>query len=231
MRYSVRKILCAALVAVLFVSVIPAAAFAVSAKVKDSSAKFYRYPSTASAHVSIKKGVTLTVTAVKNGWAKVRCKGVTGYMKTSALGRTSGGRSSWKSKVVRLNWFDGGSRVLKKGAYGYIYDIRTGLVVHIKRMGGSSHADVEPASVSDTAKLKKVAGGSFSWDAHPVILYAGGRFVACSINTMPHGDQTLTGNGYNGQFCLHMSGSKTHGTDSVNADHQSAINRAYNWAH
>ena len=230
----IRKLLCALTIAALLAApVCPALAASVSARVTSSSAKFYRYPTTASAHVSVKKGLSLTVTGVKNGWARVRVKGVTGYMKTSALGaaarRSSG--SSWKKKVVRMNWFKGGSSVLKKGAYGYIYDIDTGITMRIKRMGGTNHADVEPATRSDTAKLLKIAGGHFSWNSHAVILHAGGKFVACAINTMPHGDQTITSNGYNGQFCLHMTGSKTHESNSTNSDHQAAIQRAYNWAH
>ena len=147
-------------------------------------------------------------------------------------GESSGsGSTDWKSKVVKMNWFDGGSNVLKKGHYGYIYDIDTGITVHIKRMGGISHADCEPVTKTDTAKLQKIAGGSFSWDSQAVILYSDGKFVACAINTKPHGDQTISSNGYPGQFCLHMVGSKTHGSDSVNEEHQKAINKAYNWAH
>ena len=106
-----------------------------------------------------------------------------------------------------------------------------GTTLRVKRMGGHNHADLEPATASDTAKLKKIAGGSFSWDCIPVILRADGKYVACSINTMPHGDQTITSNKYNGQFCLHMSGSTTHENDAVNANHQEAIEKAYNWAH
>ena len=55
--------------------------------------------------------------------------------------------------------------------------------------------------------------------------------MACSFNTKIHGDQTITDNGYDGQFCLHMVGSKTHGEQEVRADHQSAIEKAYRWAH
>ena len=139
--------------------------------------------------------------------------------------------SSWKRKVVVMNWFKGGSNVLKTGSYGYIYDINTGIVVKIKRMGGTNHADCEPATKADTAKLKKLAGGSFSWNRRAVILYAGGKFVACSINTMPHGEQTISSNGYDGQFCLHMAYSRTHGSNKVDADHMYAIKRAYYWAH
>ena len=211
----------------------PALAKTVKAKVSSSSAQIYRVASTSSSHVSVKKGTKLTVTAVKRGWAKVRCNGKTGYMKTSALSRVKTKKKtsrSWKSKVVALDWFDGGQSVLPVGGYGYIYDIRSGKSIHIKRMGGHNHADVEPASRADTAKLKAISGG-YSWDSRPVILAANGKYVACAINTMPHGDQTITNNGYNGQFCLHMVNSKTHGTEKVNESHQSAIRTAYNWAH
>lgn len=160
---------------------------------------------------------------------------VTAYIAVSDLSRSkvsvsqkSGG--SWRSKVVKLDWYNGGSDVMDVGDYGYIYDIATGVTVHIKRMGGTNHADCEPATASDTSLLKQIAGGSFSWDSHAVILYANGHYVACAINTMPHGSQTITNNNYNGQFCLHMVNSRTHGTNSVNSDHQSAISAAYNWA-
>ena len=138
---------------------------------------------------------------------------------------------SWKSKVVKLDWNKQGKDVMKRGSYGYLYDIKKGIKLRIKRMGGTKHADVEPATAADTAKLKKIAGGKFSWVCHPMILQAGGQYVACSINTMPHGDQTITNNNYNGQFCLHMVNSRTHGTNKINPEHQKCIRQAYNWAH
>ena len=64
-----------------------------------------------------------------------------------------------------------------------------------------------------------------------MILQASGQYVACSINTVPHGDQTITDNNYDGQFCLHMTGSITHGTSTENEEHQKSIERAYKWAH
>ena len=143
---------------------------------------------------------------------------------------TSVAAKAIKPQVEVLDWYKDGDGVLKKGGYGYLYDIDTGILMRIKRMGGSRHADVEPATRDDTARLKKIAGGRFSWDSHAVILIVDGRFVACAINTMPHGDQTITNNGYDGQFCLHMVGSRTHGTNNVNAQHQKAIQRAWEWA-
>ena len=148
---------------------------------------------------------------------------------TDALETT--GSKGWKKKVRIMNWFHGGSSVLRLGGYGYIYDIKTGITIRVKRCGGTSHADVEPATKKDTAKLKKISGGHFSWDRRPVILYAHGKYVACSINTKPHGKQTIHNNGYKGQFCLHMANSRTHGSNRVDSDHMACVKKAYNWAH
>ncbi len=208
----------------------------------NKSTHIYRAASSASAGVSVKVNTKLYVVGASGNYLRVQnaSGSRTGYVPSSAVsssktktstGSTKKSSGSWKSKVVKLNWFNGGSSVLDTGDYGYIYAVNSGISLKIKRMGGHNHADCEPATASDTRKLKKIAGGSFSWDCIPVILYAGGKYVACSINTMPHGDQTITGNGYNGQFCLHMVGSKTHGTESVNENHQDAIDTAYNWAH
>ena len=248
-----QKMVFAMLIAMLLVtSSSPAMAKSVSAKINTSSAKVYKKASKSSKSVKLKKGTKVTVTAVSGSWAKVKKNGKTGYIpkkylsagssssksasrskSTSKSTSKSAGKSSksWKQKVIKKDWFNGGSSVLEKGKYGTIYDIDTGVSLKIKRMGGHNHADVEPASSADTAKLLRVAKGKFSWNSHAVVLSAGGKYVACGINTMPHGDQTIHNNNYDGQFCLHMSGSKTHASDKVNADHQKSINRAYNWAH
>lgn len=139
--------------------------------------------------------------------------------------------SSWKDKVVMMDWFEGGNKVVARGGYATLYDIGTGISFKVKRMGGTNHADMEPASAEDTAKLYQIVGGKYSWNSRPVILVKGDVYVACAINTLPHGDQTLDDNGYDGQFCLHMVNSRTHGSDSINENHQKAIVKAYNWAH
>lgn len=202
----------------------------------------YAGASTSSDKKKIRVNSKVYVVGVSGDFCRVENKSgsATGYILTSCLSSkkvkasatgSSFGSGAWKSRVAKLNWNDGGSGVLKKGEYGYIYDIDTGIAVHIKRMGGSGHADCEPASRSDTAKLLKIAGGTFDWDCHAVILYSDGKFVACSITTKPHGDQTITSNGYDGQFCLLMAGCKAHEGNASTEDHQKAVDRAYKWAH
>jgi len=231
-----QKMICLLAVALLLTSTMtPAMAKTVKAKVNSSSAKVYKKASRSSKSVKLEKGLTLKVTGVSGSWARVKLNGRTGYIPkkylTATSSKTKKRSKSWKSKVVKMNWFKGGSNVLKKGHYGTIYDIDTGISLRIKRMGGHYHADVEPATAADTAKLKRVAGGHFSWRSEAVILKAGGKYVACGINTKPHGDQTIYNNHYDGQFCLHMSDSKTHASSKENSHHQSSIDRAYRWAH
>ena len=132
--------------------------------------------------------------------------------------------------VQIIDW-NNGQNLLKKDQYGYIYDIMSSQFIRIKRLYGHNHMDVEPATAEDTMKLYTACGGNYSWDSRPVILIAGGKFVAAAINTMPHGEQTITNNYYNGQFCLHLLNSKTHGSNKVNETHQAAIRYAYKWAH
>ena len=212
----------------------PAFASSVKARVTSSSANLYHKASSSSSHVDISKGATVTVSAVKNGWAKVKYKGVTGYMRTAALSRSSASakksstKKSWKSRVTVVKWYENGSGYFHEGEYGTLYDINTGTSIRIKRMGGHNHADVEPATKKDAAKLHRFG---YSWDARAGILKVDGKYIACAFNTKPHGDQTISDNGYEGQFCLHMLGSRTHGTGSINEDMQKAISRAYAWAH
>ena len=203
----------------------------------------YRSASSSASRRSISRNTRVYVVGKSGSYYKVQNSSgsVTGYVKASCVSRkkaggSSGGSSkkpskSWKSKVVKMNWFAGGCNVLKKGGYGTIYDIDTGVSLRIKRMGGHYHADVEPATATDTIKLLRVAGGEFSWKSHAVILKANGKYVASAINTKPHGDQTIHSNNYEGQFCLHTSGSMTHGSKKENSEHQKSINRAYKWAH
>ena len=201
----------------------------------SKSTYIYKSASTSSSKKSVDVNTKVYVVGKSGNYYRVEngSGSAIGYVPEDCVSRsrvsTSSG-SSWKSKVVMLDWFKGGSSVLGTGHYGYIYDVSTGITMRIKRMGGHNHADVEPASATDTAKLLRVAKGKFSWDSHAVILSANGKYVACGINTLPHGDQTIHNNNYNGQFCLHMTGSKTHGSDKENSEHQKSINRAYNWA-
>ena len=198
----------------------------------------YRSASTSSARASVSRNTVVYVVGKSGSFYRIQnaSGSVTAYIQSCYLSRSRVGGSgssgtSWKSKVTKTDWYKGGSEILKKGAYGYIYDYKTGIYLKIKRMGGHNHADVEPATTADTRKLLRIAGGRFSWDSHGVVLYAAGKYVASAINTLPHGDQTIRDNNYDGQFCLHMLNSRCHGSGNVNSEHQYQICKVYSWAH
>ncbi len=122
-----------------------------------------------------------------------------------------------------LHW-DVANKVFKSRAT--IIDVATGLSFQVQRRGGHNHADIEPLTSADTAILKRIYGGVWSWARRAVIVVTGGRRIAASINGMPHGGEAITGNGFNGHICLHFLGSRTHASNSLDADHQRMVQAA-----
>ena len=137
----------------------------------------------------------------------------------SAGGESSGG------KTERLNWFNGGSSKIPKRATFQVKDIKTGIVFTCKRWSGANHLDAEPASASDTAKMKRIYG-HWSWRRRPVLVKYNGHVYAASMNGMPHGTGVVTGNNFDGHFGIHFYGSKTHGSKKVDAMHQNCVAEA-----
>jgi len=135
-----------------------------------------------------------------------------------------------RPKVTRTRWSDyTASKFCPDGALATIVDLNTGARLRVRRVGGHNHLDVEPAYASDTAVLKRLYGGEWSWDSRAVLLIAGGRYIAGAINGMPHGIEISRTNNFDGQICLHLYGSTTHGSGDSNSAHQSNIRRVYNY--
>lgn len=128
-----------------------------------------------------------------------------------------------------LKWF-GNENTIPKGATVSIKDVYTGKTFQAVRWSGANHMDTEPASKEDTATMKSIYGGSWSWTRRPILVKYNGHVYAASMNGMPHGTSTIS-NGFDGHFCIHFTGSKTHGTDKVDSDHQSCVQTAqkYTW--
>lgn len=136
-----------------------------------------------------------------------------------------------KYTTERLDWFDGGSSVIPKGATFTVKDCKTGRTFTVKRWSGANHLDGEPLTKDDTAALKEIYGGSWSWKRRAILVKYDGHVYAASMNGMPHGTTTIDNNGFDGHFCIHFYGSKTHGTKKVDATHQNCVATAmkYTW--
>lgn len=130
-------------------------------------------------------------------------------------------------KTEVLDWFgDYVARVIPKNAHFTIKDVKTGKTFEAVRWSGGSHMDAEPRTKEDTAALKSIYGGSWSWRRRPILIKYNGHVYAASMNGMPHGNSTIKGNDFNGVFCIHFKNSKTHGSDKVDPDHQNAVIQA-----
>ena len=75
-------------------------------------------------------------------------------------------------------------------------------------------------------KIMKSIYGHWSWKRRAILVRYNGHVYAASMNGMPHGTQTITGNNFDGHFCIHFYGSKTHGSKKVDAMHQKCVKEA-----
>ena len=152
--------------------------------------------------------------------------------------------------VEKIDWYTGGIRsIWAVGKVAVITDVYTGISFRAQRLYGDNHADCEPLTTADTAAICKIYGVStpqqisdqeqklHSYRRRPLWVTIGGRTFAASMYGIPHnydGDR-IADNGYNGQFCVHFTNSRTHTTNIVDPDasyndnfgHQSAIQYAY----
>ena len=169
-----------------------------------------------------------TVAAVKAFQKKynLTADGVAGSETLKKLDSAYKNADSGKITTERLDWFNGGKYVIPNGAVFQIKDVSTGLIFSARRQSGGNHMDAEPLTAEDTAILKKINGGTFSWRRRAVLVKYNGHVYAASIYSEPHGTNTILDNNFDGQFCLHFYGSKTHGTDRVDADHQKCVEQA-----
>ena len=131
-----------------------------------------------------------------------------------------------KYTTKTLDWFeDNVTKVIPKNAKFTIKDVKTGKTFEAVRWSGSNHMDTEPRTSEDTAILKSIYGGSWSWRRRAILILYNGNVYAASMNGMPHGTSTID-NGFDGHFCIHFKNSMTHGTKKVDDDHQKAVTTA-----
>ena len=132
-------------------------------------------------------------------------------------------------KTEKLTWF-GHENTIPKGAKVVIKDCLTGKTFNAVRWSGVNHMDTEPATREDTAVMKEICGGSWSWRRRPILVKYNGHVYAASMNGMPHGTSTRD-NGFDGHFCIHFTFSRTHESNRVDEDHQNAAEKAlgYTW--
>ncbi len=131
-----------------------------------------------------------------------------------------------KGGAEELVWFSKGKSVFPSGVTFQVKDVQTGKVWTCKRLYAGNHLDAEPLTASDTAVMKAVYGGNFNYVRRPVLVKINGHVYAGSMYGVPHGDFNIKDNNFDGQFCIHFTGSMTSSSKVVDSAHQAAIQKA-----
>lgn len=208
-----------------------------TAYAKTDGAKVYDdWNSSASVIKKLDINTEVTVVAYNSTWARVKINGQVVFMYCSSLSREKvntvpdigSSTTPATGTAVKADWWTSGiSSKFSVGTIVTVTDVETGIAWREKRTGGTNHADCQPLTAEDTAAMLKAYGGSWSWNRRAVFVTVDGVNYAASINGMPHGSgNSIPDNNFNGHHCIHFTNSRTHGTNSVDSAHQSAVNKA-----
>lgn len=114
------------------------------------------------------------------------------------------------------------NKILPKYSVFVVRDLETGLEFEVQRRAGSQHADVQPLTEEDTAVMKRIYNGKWSWKRRAITVLHNGRQIAASMHGMPHGAGALKNN-FPGHFCIHFYGSTTHRRNFRDLSHKLMI--------
>ena len=127
--------------------------------------------------------------------------------KTTTTAAATAGASTAKPSAGRVqyaNWYDKIKAVARKYPYVTIYDFASGISWqgHIISLG--AHADYEPVTANDTAKMLKAFGGN-TWTPKAVwVVFSDGSVYIGSTHSMPHDVYHIKDNNFNGHSCIHF---------------------------
>ncbi|MEH7441530.1 hypothetical protein V7201_04255 [Bacillus sp. JJ1122] len=134
-------------------------------------------------------------------------------------------KQSANQKVQMYQWEEVND-ILPKYSKFTVVDLETGMKFRVQRRAGSNHADVQPLTSEDTAIMKKIYNGQWSWKRRAILVISDEQMkIAASMHGMPHGGGALKNN-FPGHFCIHFYGSTTHRTNFMDLSHKLMILKA-----
>lgn len=188
-------------------------------------------------------GNEITFYTLTDGWYMIKAGDDTGYVSSKYVstakpesapvqpdnsGSADVELEEVTGKVQMADWWTSNiQKTFKVGVIATVTDVDTGISWQVKRSGGSNHADVQPLTAADTAKMKKAYGGSWSWNRRAIWVTIDGVSYAASMNGMPHGSGSIKNNNFDGHHCIHFLNSRTHTGNRWDTAHQAAVQKAY----
>ncbi len=109
------------------------------------------------------------------------------------------------ANVIYANWYTTVKSVCRQYPYATVYDFSTGISWQVHMFSLGAHADFEPVTANDTARMLRAFGGVNTWNAKAVwVVFANGSVYMASTHDTPHGVQHRTDNNFAGHACLHF---------------------------
>ena len=183
------------------------------------------------------RGEEITFYSLTDGWYYVKAGSDTGYVSSKYVTTTKietpapsepSAPEAVGGKVRQADWWTSDiQKVFARGVIATVTDVDTGISWKVKRSGGTNHADVQPLTAADTAKMKQAYGGTWSWNRRAIWVTIDGVSYAASMNGMPHGTGSITTNNFDGHHCIHFLNSRTHTGNRWDTQHQSMVQKAY----
>lgn len=108
------------------------------------------------------------------------------------------------SAVRYANWYSEIRAHARKYPYATVYDFSTGISWQVHMFSLGAHADSEPLTAADTAKMERAFGGN-TWNPKPVwVIFGDGRIYMASTHSMPHEVYHIRDNNFDGHICIHF---------------------------
>jgi len=120
----------------------------------------------------------------------------------SAMGSFTGRNGE---RIQLLHWFNEVKTSVRTGQNLTVYEPDSGITFTLYVMSRGRHADVEPLTANDTAKMMNAWGGEEDWTPKDVYLkLPDGRWTLATMHNVAHGSQVIHDNNYDGQNCVHF---------------------------
>jgi len=147
--------------------------------------------------------------------------GVMGRLTTKALNKTdavsAGGTAGQTTtpaapsvttvsaaNVRYANWYSEVRAKARKYPNVTVYDFTTGISYRLNIFSNGAHADAEPITAEDTAKMNQ-AFGKTTWNPKAVwIIFSDGTIYMASTHNTPHDTYHIRDNNFNGHVCIHF---------------------------
>lgn len=108
------------------------------------------------------------------------------------------------ANVQYQNWYTVIKAKARTYPYATVYDFETGISWQVHMFSLGAHADSEPLTAADTAKMEQAFGGN-TWNPKAVwVVFGNGEIFLASTHSYPHDVQHIRDNNFPGHLCIHF---------------------------